>query len=379
MLQLNLNQLTPADFLALYWQKQPLVIRQGFKDFQDFLSPNELAGLACDDLVESRIVYQKNDNWHAEFGPFETYERLGKSGWSLLVQAVNNWVPEISNLVDCFDFIPRWRFDDVMVSYATPGGGVGPHIDLYDVFICQGSGRRRWRVGDKGEHQEFAAHPALLHTEAFDSIIDVELLPGDILYIPPRFPHEGVTIEESMSFSVGYRTSSAKEMHSALADHLIDKELASDQIEDPDRKLNICSGVIDNTDFSLIKNQLFNTLDDNLISEFSGCYLTQSKCELDLPEEIFSFDTVYLFENIQQKELIRLGGLRCLYFERSVSQGVFYINGEQIKLAPEFSSIIYLLCDHHSLSLDMLNPILNNEYLTDLLLDWINLGYWYFD
>ncbi|MBU2969533.1 cupin domain-containing protein [Pseudoalteromonas sp. C2R02] len=379
MLQLNLNQLTPSDFLSIYWQKKPLVIRQGFKDFQDFLSSDELAGLACDDYVESRIVSQKNNLWHAEFGPFENYEHLGEKDWSLIVQAVNNWVPEVSQLIECFDFIPRWRFDDVMVSYATPGGGVGPHIDLYDVFICQGSGRRRWYVGDKGDHKEFAAHEALLHTESFESIIDVELFPGDILYIPPGFPHEGITLEESMSFSVGYRTSSAKDMISELADHLIDTNAAPQQIRDPDRQLSSGSGLINASDFVRIKQQIFNTLDDTLISEFSGCYLTRSKCELDLPDVPFEFDLDYLLVNIKEQNLTRLGGLRCLYFEESVSEGIFYLNGEKINLDEKYAQFIPLLCNNQVLTFEMLKPLLKHHDLIESLLCWLNLGYWYFD
>ena len=379
MLQLNLNQLTPSDFLSIYWQKKPLVIRQGFKDFQDFLSPDELAGLACDDYVESRIVSQKNNLWHAEFGPFENYEHLGEKDWSLIVQAVNNWVPEVSQLIECFDFIPRWRFDDVMVSYATPGGGVGPHIDLYDVFICQGSGRRRWRVGDKGDHKEFAAHEALLHTEPFESIIDVELFPGDILYIPPGFPHEGITLEESMSFSVGYRTSSAKDMISELADHLIDTNAALQQIRGPDRQLSSGSGLINASDFKRIKQQIFNTLDDKLISDFSGCYLTRSKCELDLPDVHFEFGLDYLLVSIKEQNLTRLGGLRCLYFEESVSEGIFYLNGEKINLDEKYAQFIPLLCNNQVLTFEMLKPLLKHHDLIESLLCWLNLGYWYFD
>ncbi|GIU48137.1 hypothetical protein TUM4438_28880 [Shewanella sairae] len=265
------------------------MIRQGFKNFQDLLTPDEMAGLACEEMVESRRVYRDKGDWQAEFGPFESYDHLGENDWTLIVQALNNWVPEAEELLKCFDFIPRWRLDDVMVSYAVPGGGVGPHIDLYDVFICQGSGRRRWRVGDLGPHKEFAAHPALLHTEAFEPIIDVELLPGDILYLPPGFPHDGVTLEPSMSFSVGYRTASTKDMVSELADHLIDKDLGASQINDPDRPLSHNSGLVSEQDLARLKQQLVDTLDDELVSEFSGRYLTQSKCELDLPEVALDF------------------------------------------------------------------------------------------
>lgn len=378
-MQLELGALTPEIFITDYWQKKPLVIRQGFKNFKDLLTPEEMAGLACDEHVESRRVYKSEGEWQAEFGPFGSYEHLGESDWTLVVQALNNWLPDAEKLIQCFDFIPRWRFDDVMVSYATPGGGVGPHIDLYDVFICQGSGRRRWRVGDRGPHKEFAAHPALLHTEAFEPIIDVELLPGDILYLPPGYPHDGVTLEASMSFSVGYRTASAKDMVSALADHLIDNELGCEQIEDPDRELSQQSGRVNATDLARIKAQLLATLDDKLISEFSGRYLTNSKCELDLPDEEQGFQCDDVLDMLKQYELTRLGGLRMLYFDTSASQGIFYINGEEVTLPLELADVIPMLCDNQMLSDTSLAPWLTNPTFVEQLTDWVNCGYWYFE
>ncbi|ABZ76860.1 Cupin 4 family protein [Shewanella halifaxensis HAW-EB4] len=378
-MQLDINGLTPEQFLKEYWQKKPLVIRQGFKNFQDLLSPDEMAGLACDEMVESRRVYREKGEWQAEFGPFESYENLGETDWTLIVQALNNWVPAAEDLLKCFDFIPRWRLDDVMVSYAVPGGGVGPHIDLYDVFICQGSGRRRWRVGDIGPHKEFAAHPALLHTEAFEPIIDVELLPGDILYLPPGFPHDGVTLEPSMSFSVGYRTASAKDMVSALADHLIDKEMGAQQISDPERSLSQHSGLIDEQDLGRIKQQLVDTLDDTLISEFSGRYLTQSKCELDLPEANLGFDVEDIKTIIAEQPLIRLGGLRCLYFAATLGSGVMYINGEQVQFAEGRSEVIEALCNKQMLTLEDIQTWFDDDAVMVQLTEWVNAGYWYFD
>ncbi|MBW8184755.1 cupin domain-containing protein [Shewanella nanhaiensis] len=378
-MQLELGELTPEQFLKEYWQKKPLVIRKGFSNFRDLLSPEEMAGLACDEMVESRRIYKEQGEWQAEFGPFDSYEHLGESDWTLVVQALNNWVPDAEQLIQCFDFIPRWRFDDVMVSYATPGGGVGPHIDLYDVFICQGSGRRRWRVGDRGDHREFAAHPALLHTEAFEPIIDVELLPGDILYLPPGYPHDGVTLEESMSFSVGYRTASAKDMVSALADHLIDNELGCEQIEDPDRTISLQSGRVDESDLARIKAQLLAKLDDRLLSEFSGRYLTASKCELDLPEQSLGFHATDILEMLKAQTLIRLGGLRVLYFDASVKQGLFYINGEEYQLSSALSDAIPILCDQQQLSYTCIAPWLDNREFIEQLTLWVNAGFWYFE
>jgi 50S ribosomal protein L16 3-hydroxylase len=378
-MKLNLNNLSPETFLSEYWQKKPLVIRQGFENFEDFLSPDELAGVASDEVVESRLIYKKAGKWQADFGPFESYDHLGESDWSLVIQALNNWVPELDELINSFSFLPRWRFDDVMTSFATPGGGVGPHIDAYDTFICQGSGRRHWRVGNSGPHKEFVAHPALLHAEAFEAMIDVELEPGDILYIPPGFPHEGVALEPSMSFSVGYRASSARDMFSSLADHLVDNELASQQIEDPDRTPCKHTGMIDKEDFSRIKKHLFETLDDTLISQFAGRFLTHSKCELDLPEEDLGFEPDYLLEMLEQQSLIRLGGLRCLYLENSVSQGIFYINGEQVNLPSELASVIPLLCDQQTLNYEALAPWLDTSEFINTLTQWLNNGFWYFE
>ena len=383
-MQLDINGLTPEQFLNEYWQKKPLVIRQGFKNFQDLLTPDEMAGLACEEMVESRRVYRDKGDWQAEFGPFESYDHLGENDWTLIVQALNNWVPEAEDLLKCFDFIPRWRLDDVMVSYAVPGGGVGPHIDLYDVFICQGSGRRRWRVGDLGPHKEFAAHPALLHTEAFEPIIDVELLPGDILYLPPGFPHDGVTLEPSMSFSVGYRTASTKDMVSALADHLIDKDLGASQINDSDRPLSHNSGLVSEQDLARLKQQLVDTLDDELVSEFSGRYLTQSKCELDLPEVALDFQAKDIADIISEQPLVRLGGLRCLYFANSLDSGVMYINGEQAKFSQDKASqgkttLIQALCDQQTLSQTDLADWFDDQEVMDTITAWVNAGYWYFE
>ena len=222
MYNLDLNQMSQNEFLTTYWQKKPVVIRQGFKDFVDPISPDEFAGIAMEETVQSRLVFKKDGQWQAEFGPFESYDHLGERDWSLVIQALDNFSEEAAELIEPFRFLPHWRLDDLMVSFATAGGGVGPHIDNYDVFICQGSGKRHWRVGDRGQHAEVIPHEALLHVAPFEAIIDVELAPGDILYIPPGFPHEGIALEPSMSFSVGFRANSAISLLSGFADHVID-------------------------------------------------------------------------------------------------------------------------------------------------------------
>lgn len=379
MLKLNLTDFSLEHFMAHYWQQKPVVLRQGFEGFTDLISPNVLAGLACEEEVESRLIYKQDGQWQAELGPFESFARFGKEGWTLVVQAVNHWSPEVAELVKPFAFIPKWRLDDVMISYATPGGGVGPHIDLYDVFICQGSGRRHWRVGDRGDHRQFAAHAALLHTEPFAAIIDVELLPGDILYIPPGFPHEGVTLEESMSFSVGFRAKSACDMLSGLADYVIDKELGKTLLSDPARPIHQRQGEINASDFSMIKAQLQALLDnDALVADFAGSFLSKTKCALDLQELEEPFEAADLLNTLREQPLIRTGGLRCFYVEQTAAQGVCYVEGERFEFGAACRGAVAALCDHECLDPALLATGLADPGFVGALTQWVNAGFWYF-
>ncbi len=382
MYSLNLSGLTPQAFLDSYWQKRPVVIRQGFKDFQDPITADELAGLACDAQVESRLVYKKAGAWQAEFGPFEHYDHLGDKDWTLVVQAVDHWSPQVAELIEPFRFLPNWRLDDLMISYACAGGGVGPHIDLYDVFIIQGSGRRRWRVGELGDYHEFAAHPALLHIDDFDPIIEEELNPGDILYIPPGFPHDGKSLDTSMSFSVGFRTTAGHEWMTRLADFLGENELANRLISDPDRNVTRNPGEIGRSDFTLIKQHLVDVISDEaLLSRFAGEYLSEAKHTLDLADlEGDAYNEQEVVSLLQQGAVLyRLGGLRCLYFEATLKEGLFYVDGIQMQLPPELSEVIQLLCDCSSISADRLLPWVEQRALVNFLTEQLNAGYWYFE
>ncbi|WP_206483834.1 cupin domain-containing protein [Thalassotalea sp. G2M2-11] len=379
MYQLNDQVFSIDEFLRDYWQKKPVVIRQGFNNFNDPISADEIAGLACDEAVQSRLVYKQNDQWQAEFGPFEDYQHLGEENWSLIVQALDHWSEDAAQLIEPFRFIPHWRLDDLMVSFATPGGGVGPHIDLYDVFICQGSGSRRWRVGDRGDYHEFAAHPALLHVEPFEPMIDVELNTGDILYIPPGFPHDGVTLETSLSFSVGFRTNSGANLISGLADHLIDQDLATTLIEDPTRTASNHCGAIDASDYALIKRHMQAVFeDDTLMQRFIGSFLTEAKHELDIQPDNESYSTQELSQLLAEHDLVRLGGLRAFYFSETIEQGTCYINGEPCQFDPDISPIVQQMCDHVRLSKDTSALWRDNTLFIEFIKQQIARGYWYF-
>ncbi|WP_224189276.1 cupin domain-containing protein [Escherichia coli] len=177
--QLTLNW---PDFLERHWQKRPVVLKRGFNNFIDPISPDELAGLAMESEVDSRLVSHQDGKWQVSHGPFESYDHLGETNWSLLVQAVNHWHEPTAALMRPFRELPDWRIDDLMISFSVPGGGVGPHLDQYDVFIIQGTGRRRWRVGEKLQMKQHCPHPDLLQVDPFEAIIDEELAhPADVL------------------------------------------------------------------------------------------------------------------------------------------------------------------------------------------------------
>ena len=227
-----------AAFLRVHWQKQPLLIRNPWADWQNPLDPDELAGLTCEDGVEARLVRRTRRTWKVEHGPFEPkrFAKLGKHPWTLLVQAVDHHIPTVTALIEPFRFVPNWRIDDVMASVASDGGGVGPHFDQYDVFLIQGAGRRRWRVGGMCD----AGTPLLPHDDlrllaGFEPVAEWVLGPGDILYVPPGVAHDGVAVGDGcMTWSVGFRAPSRTELIAHWADHLLDGLGDDDRYADPD-------------------------------------------------------------------------------------------------------------------------------------------------
>lgn len=225
-------------FLRDYWQKKPLLIRNPWQDWTNPLEPDELAGLACEEGVESRLIVQSGDSWALEHGPFpeDRFETLGATPWTLLVQAVDHYATDVAALLDPFRFIPNWRIDDVMVSYASDGGGVGPHFDQYDVFLIQGLGKRRWRVGQRcDDATPLRPHADLRLLEDFEATGDWVLEPGDMLYVPPGFAHDGVAVgEDCMTYSIGFRAPSRHDLMVEWTEHLVEDLADDDRYADPD-------------------------------------------------------------------------------------------------------------------------------------------------
>ncbi|PKF63280.1 50S ribosomal protein L16 arginine hydroxylase [Psychromonas sp. psych-6C06] len=374
MFELNLEI---NHFLDTYWQKKPTVIKQGFTDFIDPILPDEIAGLAMEEEVESRLVYRdEKQQWQAECGPFESFEKLENDGATLLIQAVDNWHEEAQQLIRPFRFIPNWRIDDLMISYSTPKGGVGPHIDNYDVFIIQGLGKRHWRVGDNTQLSEFAAHGALKHCEAFEAIIDVELEPGDILYIPVGFPHEGYAVEPSMNYSVGFRAPDQNDLLSSFADHQIDSNENAERYTDRVMQQREKAGRVEEQELQeLHRVMLANCATPKQLIPWIGKMLSDAKHDLDLapPEPAHSKEEI-IDELNNGAQFMRLGGLRALYFEQD-SESIF-INGEQYNVS-NCSELGQLLCDQDEVAGELLNFLNDDEGGLALFTALVNKGYWY--
>lgn len=383
MYQLNLGELSLADFMQQYWQKQPLLIKQGFKNFQDPLSADELAGLALEDDVESRLVECRDGNWQLETGPFEDFNRYGDKDWTILVQAVDHWHPPAAELIEPFRFIPNWRIDDLMVSFSTPGGGVGPHLDQYDVFIIQGEGKRHWRVGmPDASLKQFCPHPRLLQVTPFTACIDVIMEPGDILYIPPGCPHEGISLENSLNYSVGFRAPAQKDLLTGLADYLLDNDISGKRFSDPDRNLTGNIGAISEQDLDQVQQLLVQLVSDrNALPQWFGQYITQAKHELDQQEPDPHYQAEEIAEYLEEGSVLaRLGGLRCCYYQATADSDIqLFINGNNIVLPAEELTTTQLLCDSKRIDQQQCLHFTAREERLLLITDLINQGLWYFE
>jgi 50S ribosomal protein L16 3-hydroxylase len=227
------------EFLHDYWQKKPLLIRQAFPDFKAPLAPEDLAGLACEESALSRLVQydRKHDAWRVRTGPFPENEfpALGQHDWTLLVQDMDKWDADVRALLDRFRFLPAWRIDDVMISFAATGGSVGAHVDQYDVFLLQAQGRRRWQIDiDPRAPRDFRPDVELKLLQRFKPSHDWVLEPGDMLYLPPGVPHHGVALDPCMTFSIGMRAPSRAELLVDLAEELAASLPEEARYADPD-------------------------------------------------------------------------------------------------------------------------------------------------
>lgn len=371
------------EFLAEYWQKKPVIIKGGFENFQDPVTPEELAGLTLESDVDSRFVSNLNNEWKAEHGPLseELFDTLGETNWSIIVQAANHWHEGAAELFKPFKQMPNWLFDDIMISYSVPDGGVGPHIDQYDVFIIQGQGKRHWRVGDIGEYQEEHRHGALKQITGFDPIIDQILEPGDILYIPPGFPHDGYALEPSMSYSAGFRSPKEQELVSNFADFIIENEQSDVHYHNPDLKAQTHGTKITTQSFEDLKAMMLNAMsNEQSLKQFMGEYLSNSRHHLNILPDTEKWTTEELLSYLQSGQaLIKVAGLRTFYHEVEACEDnmTLYIDGESYVFPLTVKNDVIALCEASEFTLLDVENLLQDPHSVANLLQFVNIGYWF--
>ena len=282
------GSLTPQQFLTQYWQKKPLLVRNALPGFVSSLSADDLAGMACEDEIEARLVQGKvGGRWKLEHGPFEAerLESLPERDWTLLVQDVDKWVPEVARLLAAFRFIPDWRIDDIMISVAAPGGSVGPHTDQYDVFLLQAQGRRRWQLSEKFD-PALDPEAELKILQRFEPEQEFVVEPGDLLYLPPNVAHYGLALDPAMTYSIGFRAPDRRELMGALAEQLLSRA-GEVRFSDPGRAPADGPSRIANADLRQLRELVRGglALSDDELDGFLCRYLTRPKPNLEVEGE----------------------------------------------------------------------------------------------
>lgn len=344
-------------FLRDYWQRKPLLIRNPWHDWSNPLAPDELAGLACEATVESRLVVRAGDDLAMENGPFaeDRFATLDQAPWTLLVQAVDHQVPDVAALLDPFRFVPNWRIDDVMVSYASDGGGVGPHFDQYDVFLIQGLGRRRWRIGGAcDDSTPLRPHADLRLLADFTAVEEWVLEPGDILYVPPGIAHDGVAIgDDCMTYSVGFRAPARSELVEGWTDQLLEDLTEDDRYGDPQLARQANPGEIAPAALGRLHAMVMERLaDPAAFARWFGRYNSIPKYpEIDWrPEEAAEPSDIRAML-ADEALLLRNPASRFAFIRQEGGGVLLFVDGESFSCVGETAGLAEQLCAQDELAL----------------------------
>jgi len=375
-----LGGLSAAEFLRDYWQKQPLLIRQAFPAFRSPISPDELAGLACEEEVESRLVLEKHGEkpWEVRHGPFaeELFAELPDSHWSLLVQAVDRQVPAVADLLDRFRFLPNWRIDDIMISFAPPQGSVGPHTDSYDVFLLQIWGRRRWDISQQFP-PDLLPEMDLRILREFSAEQSWVLEPGDMLYLPPQVAHHGVALEDCMTLSVGLLAPTQAELIGDYVDHVLLAQTDNPRYADPDLTVADAPGELTGAARAKIRAMVRSLpLDDAALDAWFGEFITRQRRSPPLePLEPPLTEREWLADFRHEGQLRR----DCrIVFLREASGVTLFAGGQCFPLSPELAFAGPLLSGQQVFYYaDLADHLRRLDFLA-LLTRLTNLGFFYF-
>lgn len=375
------NGIDASGFLRDYWQRKPLLMRAALPTDCFALTPEELAGLACEADTESRLIIENSPlDWQVRHGPFDDsdFADLPESRWTLLVQDVDKFLPGVAALIDRFDFVPAWRVDDIMISYATDQGGVGPHTDAYDVFLMQAMGRRRWRLSYR-EYAEDELIPGLEQRilANFDTDEDWLLEPGDVLYLPPGVAHWGTADGDCMTYSLGFRAPSQRELAGDWFQHLLsyasDCRLSEANDLSPDNLTELTAGVFRNVQALLDDLQATSPTE---LKHWFGCHITETKPQFEIipPERTWSRQE--LDEWLAQgRSLVRNPAARIAWSSNGDGSISLFTHGEHRDLPASQREAVRRIATLRHLAGSIVQDLLDGDTATaTLLLDLLNDG-----
>jgi len=373
-----LGGLTARQFMRDYWQKKPLLVRQAFTDFESPIDADELAGLALEEEVESRLVLEHGETpWELRRGPFteDTFGTLPERDWTLLVQSVDQFVPEVAELLEHFRFLPSWRIDDVMISFAAPGGSVGPHFENYDVFLLQGHGKRNWKVGQMcNSDSPLLEHADLRILADFEQSDEWVLEPGDMLYLPPRLAHYGVAEDNCLTYSVGFRAPSAAEVLTHFTDFLgqflTDEERYSDADAQP---VSDDPHQIQHDALGRLKSLLNEHMgDERLLLTWFGQFMTEPRYpELVSGEELSEEELV---DSLEQGAIIIRNPSARLAWSEVDDNLLLFASGQSRLLPGNLRELLKLICSADALHIDNLADWLGDEVGLELVCQLVKQG-----
>lgn len=403
-------------FLQDYWQKKPCLIRQFSPDFIDPLDEHDLAGLAQEPEVDSRVIshqtngsyqrvgshqtkgsdqktdsYEKADSntvWELTQGPIDDFEPLCKGAWTLLVQGVERYISEVDALAEQVKHIGHWRMDDVMVSFSNTNGGVGPHLDQYDVFIVQGKGQRRWQVGLPGTYESIQPHALLSQITGFSPVIDEVLQSGDAIYIPPKHPHNGVALSDCLNYSIGFRAPTDVELLHGLIDEGEAMQVSQERYADPEiyqyRGQSTVAAEVTEHELTQLKANMIALLQSNqaehaLMRYLSRQNLPDMRTELENEgdhEPAYVIDSV--IDYIQQGgTFILAAGVKPIYTEQTRQVFTFFIDGQAFETPTELRSAIEQIIHNKAEAKELINTLTEpqQQAFVGVLTDLLNQGY----
>ena len=345
-----LGGITAEQFLAEYWQKKPLLVRNALPEIAYILEPSDVMELALDENISARLIKQKDrdpNQWSVKSSPLlkADFQKMPKL-WTLLVQAVDHYSFDLAELWKKFPFIPQWRRDDIMVSYAPKGGSVGKHFDFYDVFLVQGYGHRRWQLGQMCDAEtEFVPGQPLKLLPEMDVNFDEVLAPGDLLYVPPGLSHYGVAEDDCLTFSFGFRMPNISDMMDRVSDKFSDNQLLKNPLQDLIRDQISPIGQITQPELEYLKAELLAQLHNSTVLEDAIMSLmSEPKYPDNIPEaeEIGTGDLEDALD--QGYQLILEPASRLLYTEED-GELLFWANGEGLYISDEFAPLLKQIAD----------------------------------